>query len=52
MIQITTVKFRVSDPTGSHDLRLSSAQPLNWILAYCLLWWFLFNPFLAYHHRG
>jgi len=46
-----TVRFRVSDPTGSHDLRLGSAQSLNLILTDRLLWRLPLNPFLGYHHQ-
>jgi len=52
MIQITTVIFKVSDPTGSHGLRLGSTQLLNSIMVYRLLWWLPLDPFLTYHYLG
>jgi len=37
MIQSQQSNLKVSDPSGSHDLRLGWTQPLNSILAYRLL---------------
>jgi len=42
----------VSDPTGSHGMRLGLMQPLNLIMAYHRLGRLLLNHFLAYRHHG